>query len=142
MRTQAEIIKRLKERRPRDPFGFEWLEYIWGLTRESAETLVGTELRENADLSEWGDTPISNEDILDKCKEYMEFAWEKANGCRGISAGRSLMHYKAWLWMLGRDDFEDIDKYDYYGKDELVRICEFLKIDHEKFDDGIRSNNG
>jgi hypothetical protein len=121
--------------------GFEWHEYVEALTQKSAETLIGTIFKDGADLSDWGDIQFADDDaILAKCKDYMAFAWEKANSCRGISAGRSLMHYKAWLWMFGRDDFEDIDDYDCYGKDELVRICEFLDIDHTKLDDGQRSN--
>ena len=74
-----------------------------------------------------------------KMKEYMEFAWEKANEFRGLSAMRSMHHYTAWTWLLG-DDFGNLLQYDYYGKDNLIRICEHYGWDHTKWDDGVRSN--
>jgi len=50
------------------------------------------------------------------------------------------MYYKAWLWLMGRDDFEDLEEYENYGKDNLRRICEFLKIDADEWDDKVRLN--
>jgi len=141
MRTQEEIIERIKEAQSRDMFGFEWHEYINALTKESAKKLKGIAMKEDADLSDWKQSLKTDEDIIIQCKEYMSFAWEKANNCRGISAGRSLMHYKAWLWMLGENKFENIDQYNYYGKDHLVRICEYFEIDSAKYDDGVRVNS-
>ena len=140
MRTQEEIIARAKEAQSRDMFGFEWHEYLTAMTRESVEGLKGTLVQGDADLSDWAPCFVTDDDLLTRCREYMGFAWEKANYCRGISAGRSLSHYRAWLWLLGRDDFEDIEDHEFYGKDELTRICEHLGIDAAKFDDGIRSN--
>jgi len=76
----------------------------------------------------------------------MPFAWEKANGCRGISASRSLRHMVAWLWLDGQDEFlekwNDLRDYEYYGKPQLIAICELYGIDWKKFDDGVRTNIG
>jgi hypothetical protein len=140
MRTQAEILARIKERAPKDMFGFEWEEYVSALTRDSVESLRGTLMKADADLKAWEPSFKTDDDIRKQCLEYMDFAWEKANNCRGISAGRSLAHYKAWLWLLGQDGFEDIDQYEFYGKDNLVRICKFFDLDASKWDDGRRVN--
>jgi hypothetical protein len=140
MRTQAEIVERIKQAMERDIFGFEWYEYALCLTPESAESLRGIAIKKNADLSNW---PYykTDKDLRDRCIDYMPFAWEKANNCRGVSAWRSLSHYKAWLWLLGQDDFDDIDDYEFYGKDQLRRICDFLGLDPDQWDDGIRVNS-
>lgn len=140
MRTQAEILAKIKVAEKGDMFGFEWNEYLPALTRESAETLKGTLLKD-VDMSDWVQVFDSDDKVRAKCIDYMEFAWEKANGCRGISAGRSLMHYKAWLWLIGENGFDDVDEYTHYGKDNLVRICKFLDIDSKKWDDGRRVNS-
>jgi hypothetical protein len=140
MRTQEELIERYKS--CNDMFGFESNEYLSGMTVESLESLKGTHIKEDADLDLHVVLFKDDQAILDCCKSYMEFAWEKANGCRGISAYRSIMHYKAWLWMIGEDGWDDIEDFQYYGKDELVRICNFLGIDSSLYDDGIRTNSG
>ena len=73
----------------------------------------------------------------------MEFAWDKANNCRGISASRSIDHYSVWIWLLGDEDkLSDIRDYEYYGKPQLVEICELYGWDHSKWDDGVRTNVG
>lgn len=140
MRKQEDIIARFKDTAPQDLFGFEAGEYLRALTREAVETLRGEFIKEDADLSEFKPDLTSDEAIVNQCIEYMPFAWEKANGGRGLSAGRTLCHYRAWLWLLGEDQFEDIDTYEFYGKDELVKICDFLDLDHTQWDDGVRTN--
>ncbi len=141
MRTQSEILARLKAAQPLDPFGFEWEEYVSALTRESIESLRGTLLKADTDLSTWDPTLKTDEDVRKQCVDYMEFAWEKANGCRGLSAGRSMGHYKAWLWLLGEDGFDDLETYRHYGKDNLVRICRFLALDPDRWDNHKRVNS-
>lgn len=141
MRTQTEIIQRIKASKPRDMLGFEWQEYVPALTKESAASLRGSAIKEDADLSDWVQHYKNDEDVRKVAVDYMEFAWDKANNCRGISAGRSMAHYKAWLWLLGQDGFDGIEDYEHYGKDNLVRICEFLGLDSTKWDDRRRVNS-
>lgn len=141
MRTQEEIIQRIKDRSPQDFFGFEIDDYFRALSKESLESLRGDIVKEDANLSEFQPDLINDDAILKQCRDYMDFAWDKANSGRGISASRSMSHYKAWLWMLGEDQFEDIDDYQYYGKDNLRRICEFLDLDPNQWDDGERTND-
>lgn len=141
MRTQQEIRDRAKARATDDFFGFEISEYLRALDVDSLNALRGTVLKDDADVS--GITPdlINDEAIRKHAIDYMAFAWGKANGFRGISASRSMSHYKAWLWMLGQDQFEDIvDGMEFYGKPQLIRICEFLGVDHAQWDDGVRLN--
>lgn len=135
MRTQEEILKRISGRKKRDILGFEWTEYVGSLTFENAKEFLKDDVQEN----DWKVETI--EELKRRAIDYMDFAWEKANGCRGISAGRSLSHYVAWLWLLGEDDFDNIEDYQWYGKDELTKICEYFGLDSKKWDDGIRSNS-
>jgi hypothetical protein len=44
--------------------------------------------------------PLDLEAIRGEMKEYLEFAWEKAEGHRGLSALRSITRMRAWLWLL------------------------------------------
>ena len=61
-------------------------------------------------------------------KSYMDFALGKAESHRGISTGRSLQHFEAWLWLLGDQDtldyIQDDDNYANYGAPALKKICE------------------
>lgn len=35
---------------------------------------------------------------------YLSFAWDKALDHRGISANRSILHIKNWLWLIGDEE--------------------------------------
>ena len=135
MRTDAEIIARIKERSQHDPLGFETSDLLSFLSAEA----VWPFLKEGVDLTEWTPQPQDRETMLKMMHEYMEFAWKKANDGRGISAMRSMHHYMAWTWLLG-DDLGNLLDYQYYGKDNLVKICKHYGWDHTKWDDGVRRN--
>lgn len=135
MRTQEEILARIDERKQHDPLGFETNDYLTCLTTENVKPF----LKEGVDLSEWKPAPHDRESLLKVMEDYMGFAWDKANDGRGISAMRSMHHYMAWIWLAG-DDLGDLLNYQYYGKDNLVKICEHYGWDHAKWDDGIRTN--
>ena len=141
MRTKEEILERIRERRECDIFGFELTEYLSALSKEDAEVLKGEVLKPDADLSGWEQTLKTGEDVWQVMVEYMPFAWDKANGCRGISAERSLAHYKAWLWLIEEDWDDRLSDYEFYGKDQLVEICKFLSLDPNQWDDGVRVNS-
>lgn len=124
--TGAEIVKQIERVKEIDMFGFEWHEYVAHLPFEQAKRY----LKEDAKDEEWEYTPLTREMMLEKMLDYMEFAWDKANNGRSISANRSIMHYIAWVWMSGEPEFsEEIRReyahnYNNYGKSILKKICE------------------
>lgn len=136
MRTDQEILARIEEVESDDWLGFEQGDLIAALSFEAAKPF----LKPEAEASEW--KPAS--DPLEDLREYMAFAWDKANNNRGISAGRSLSHIRAWLWLAGEDEFlsrVDLMEYSHYGKPQLRAICEHLGIDWTQHDDGRWTND-
>lgn len=137
-RTQKEILAKIDEWENQDWMGTKRSDLIDYLSFENAKQY----LKEGVTEKEW-----TERDLLTPAEEiekYMEFAWDKANNFRGISAGRSLEHMMAWLWLDGQDEFlkeNDINNYEYYGKPQLVAICELYGLDSKKWDDGVRSNS-
>ena len=133
-RTQQQIIDRIEARKANDFIGFEISDYIDFLDFEHVKPY----LKENVTADQWKQEGDPKAAMI----EYMPFAWEKANNCRGISACRSLSHYMAWLWLDGNEELaNDIADYEYYGKPQLVKICEYLGIDSNRWDDGVRVNS-
>ncbi len=86
----------------------------------------------NADVTEesWEEVrkPLTEEVVKREMQYYMAFALEKAANHRGISANRSIDHFKRWLWLLCDGDLlavaEDDDKYAMYGVPILKAICD------------------
>jgi hypothetical protein len=74
------------------------------------------------------DVKEATQDFLD----YMVFAWDKAMGERGISAGRSIEKLSAWMKILNRPDIADVlqsgSLYSPYGRPALRKACEMLEI--------------
>lgn len=135
-RAPDEVITRIKARMDADMFGFEWPIYLEVLAFDQARPF----LKPDATGEGWP-TPKTVAQLREKAIQYMDFAWQKANNCRGISASRSISHYQAWLWLLGETWGDSLfDEYEFYGKPQLVRICEHFGLDPKKWDDGIRSN--
>ena len=128
-RTQIEILNRIAAIEKDDFFGFQSGDLVVYLDFEHAKQF----LKEGTTLEQWAH-PFT--DPIEKIKEYMPFAWDKANNCRGLSAARSLEHMKAWVWM---DDQPALSKlldndYEYYGKPHLVAICKHYDIDWRPLD--------
>ena len=138
MKTTEQILARIEELKDSDFFGFERSDLIDYLPFEHAKPY----LKDGVTADEW---EASTKDPVDCIKEYMDFAWEKANNNRGISASRSMSHMSAWLWLAGEHDFlakiGDLQDYEYYGKPQLREICEHLEIDWKQYDDGRWTNS-
>jgi hypothetical protein len=139
--TQTEIAERIAKRKEGDPFGFEVGEYVNYLDFEHAAPY----LKEGVTAEEWDKhkIPLTKEGILETMQKYFSFAWEKANNCRGISANRSVMHYYAWIFLLG--DYEllaDVlaTEYEFYGKPILEQIGNRYGWDWKALDNGKRTN--
>lgn len=141
-RTQEEILEKIKtlENTGEDFLGFQRGDLINFLDYELAKPY----LKEGVTKEEWDEVKDTDKDPVDVIKDYMEFAWMKANDCRGISAMRSLHHMKIWLWLAGEDEFlqewDGFESYEYYGKPQLIAICEKYDIDWKQYDDGVRTN--
>lgn len=136
MRTDEEILARINEREAEDWLGIERQDLVLVLPFNKAVQF----LNETATEKNWEQAPRDRESVIARMLEYMPFAWEKANNCRGISASRSMHHYMAWTWLVG-DDFGDLLEYEYYGKDNLAKICQHYGWDYRQWDDGVRVNS-
>ncbi len=139
MRKQSEILEKIAEFEAdewADWIGTKRTDLIKALEYENAKPF----LEEGVTEEDWKPT-LTDGSVRDEMKDYMEFAWDKANNERGLSAGRSLEHYWAWFWLLGEDKkCSEIEEYEFYGKDHLRMICEFLGLDADQWDDGRRVN--
>lgn len=141
MRTQDEIVKRIESRKADDLLGFETGEYINRLDFSNARPF----LKDSVTEQDWLEACVIKPPIK-RMHDYMEFAWGKANNCRGISANRSVMHCIAWLWLAEEDELlmqvedEFNGNYHFYGKPILEIICEHFDWDWSQWDNGIRSN--
>ena len=134
-RTDDEIISRINVVTDRDFFGFEVSDLVVRLEYEKAKQFIPTDVIQK----DWEVVSREPADVISMMHDYMPFAWEKANDGRGISAGRSLSHYSAWIWLAG-DDLGDLLEYEFYGKDKLVLICNHYGWDSSEWDDGVRTN--
>jgi len=146
LRTQDEIVQRFEERKKGDFLGFEVGEYLDYLDYEHAKPY----LKKSVTSKEWEEEterplPLNKKAILKRMLDYMGLAWEKANGCRGISASRSISHYQAWIWLAGDQELlqkvQDETNYEHYGKEILVMICDFYGWNSKQWDDQIRVNS-
>ena len=139
MRSQEEIVARLKARKKGDVFGWEWEEYLAHLDFEHAWEF----LKPGATAEQWAEVTKDELRPAERIRDYMPFAWDKANGCRGISAARSLMHLVAWTWLDGKDELsrELEGDYEHYGKEKLRRVCEEYGLDADQWDDDVRVNS-
>ena len=136
-RTQEEIVEKLERVKQDDFFGFKTTDLLGYLDYEHAKPY----LKEGCTKEEWGLKLNDRESILAEMKDYMPFAWDKANNQRGISAGRSMAHYNVWVWMLRDEEvFGDLEEYQYYGKDNLRKLCDTYGWDANQWDDNIREN--
>ncbi len=137
-RTQEEIISRIKEVEATDFLGFKRNDLLMYLDFEHAKPFLLPEATEES----WTTLPSDRDSVLKQMAGYMEFAWNKANNCRGISAGRTMSHYSVWVWMIGDEEiFGDLEDYQFYGKDHLCAICNHYGWDDaEEFDNGERVN--
>ena len=137
-KTQQQIVNRINAIRSDDYFGWHTNDLVLHLKYEHAKQF----LDDDVTAVQWADL-MEKRSPKELIADYMEFAWDKANNCRGISAGRSLEHMKAWVWLDGQDDLLNIIEadYDHYGKPHLVAICEHYGYDWKLHDNNEWVNN-
>lgn len=127
MRAQEEIVARINAAKEEDIFGFESSDLVDALDFEHAKPF----LKEEATAEGWEKRKeeidsTTDEGVRKQISEYLTFAFDKALGHRGISASRSVSHFRAWCWLLGDDElvsFIDDDNYAQYGMPVLVAVA-------------------
>ena len=128
MRTQKEILARIDEIREEDFFGVEQSDLIGYLDFDNAKPFLKPETTE----ASWTEILDKRVTPLDEMKKYMSFALDKAENHRGLSAGRSVSHFRAWLWLIGDDELlafiNKEENYRYYGVPILRKIGEKYNI--------------
>ena len=136
MRTNEEILARYLDR-SEDVLGWASGDLLAMLPYEVAKP----HLKEDVTEARWAEVqkPNTREAILAQLKNYMPFAWGKANDMRGLSANRSIDHMRNWVWLLG-DEFPDHIEYEHYGKEILIALCEKYGLDWKQWDNGVRIN--
>jgi hypothetical protein len=135
MKTQEEILQRIEEVKENDFFGHQRHDLVSYLEFENAKPF----LKEGVTVEQW---QVETKTPKEKMTDYMEFAWNKANDKRGLSAARSMDHYTSWLWLDGDEElYKTLSDYEYYGKPQLIEICKYLGIEHTQYDDGVREND-
>lgn len=137
-RTDEEILDRIARIKNDDFFGAQSNDLLVRLPFEKARPF----LKADAKVEDWKQQPRDRASLLKEMLDYMDFAWSKANNKRGLSASRTMDHYISWTWLLGDDEyFGDLATYEFYGKDNLVKICERYGWDSKRWDDGVRENS-
>lgn len=130
MRTDEEIVAHVKKVSE----GFDLFSTVADLIVYLPYKHAKQFLKEGVTEEDWEESyrPLTREAVIKEIINYMDFAIGKAEGHRGISADRSIEHYKRWVWLLGDDDLleflEDSDNYENYGAPMLKKICETYKI--------------
>jgi len=120
MRTQEEIKRRFEE--VDDLFGTQKIDLIGFMDFENAKPFLSKEYVEKGE-EKWIKKDNPKKEILG----YLNFAYEKAKNKRGLSAMRSLLHFKTWIW-LDDDEFyneiiDSIENYTNYGIPVLNKIA-------------------
>ena len=116
-----------------DVFGFGADDLTEALPFEAAKEYLAESFlsKENAE-EEWEVLRLKTDDeVKDKMLDYLSFAWDKAEGCRGLSADRSIRHFAAWAWLIDDDLYnkiEDMYENDYapYGTPILTHLSKEL----------------
>jgi len=122
MRTQQEILERFEN--ASDIFGTQKGDLLSYMSFENAKPYLKEDYVKQVEAGEevWKVSIDPEKEILD----YLPFAYEKAEGERGLSAARSMLHFKTWIWLDDEDFYNEvidlIDNYTNYGIPALDKI--------------------
>lgn len=143
MRSQDDLQEHFQRVSDGDFLGFMRSDLVGYMDYDAAKPHLKEEFTQKASAeTEWDakKSSLDRDSIIGEMRDYMEFAIDKATGHRGISAERSLHHYRVWLWLLADEEtlsFLDSDSnYPYYGVPCLQKICEVYGFDYPKDDEG------
>jgi hypothetical protein len=116
-RTQQEIAEFFLERKKR-LMNLSLLEVDY-LTWETAQEYLKDLLIDGAKEDDWITLEYTKEKIIERMRDYADFAVMKWEDDRELSIMRANQHYEAWLWLLG-DDY-----YNHYWKDGDIELPDF-----------------
>jgi len=120
-RTNEEILEHINLIKGSDPFMITTNDLILCMDLEAASVVLGNVA---LDPEEWYSQPVDPKGMIEG---YMPFALAKAFDHRGLSALRSISHFKAYTWLDGKDELYEFlcdDKNYYpYGVPMLKKVC-------------------
>ena len=122
MRSQEEILERFNK--VNDVFGTQKSDLIDYMEFKTAKEFLKDEYVKQVESGEkeWEQTMNPKKEILG----YLDFAYGKAHNERGLSAGRSMLHFKTWIWIDDEKFYNEIvdemDSYNDYGLAVLDKI--------------------
>lgn len=124
MPTQAQIVEFVRTKhRQHDPIGLTSADLIGRLDFEHAKEF----LKAGTTAEEWEESRADfPTDVEAEAREYMSFAWGKCLDHRGLSASRSIEHFRNWFFLA--EDAEALriveeTQYAPYGAPILAAIC-------------------
>jgi hypothetical protein len=138
LRTVADIIEHCKSVERDDFLGTMRSDLLCRIPFEDAKAF----LKPDATGEDWKVLPLDRESIISEMKDYMAFALGKAAGHRGISADRSIDHYRIWTWLLGEHESIHWDNYQNYGMPILKQVCEKYGFAFPDDEDARLMSNG
>lgn len=118
-RTARQITEHFNTVEPHDPFGWLRESLLDALEYNDAKPW----LLETTKPDDW---PGGIEYARATARGYIPFAVSKALGHRGLSASRSVEHFRGWLYALGLDDQVDWTDYAPYGAPILAACARVL----------------
>jgi hypothetical protein len=128
VRTEQEIVARARQVRDdrfRDPLGAELGDLITQLEWDEAKEF----LHPGAKKVDWHPLPL--QEAKEGAIGYVQFAISKMDHHRGLSAGRSVDHMRAWIWLFTDDDWAqkmDEAPYQNYGAPKVKVFCEAMGL--------------
>lgn len=125
MRSQAAIVERFKvAQNDFMPFGVEALCEF--LDEEHLQAFLKPE--ERGKRMPPRDHELTDAGVIDQMREYAAFGWTKVRDHRGISATRTMLKMREWLWLLGDNEMQALcdshNAYAPYGAPVLRAICQ------------------
>lgn len=125
IRSQDEIAARIAQVKDSDWLGTEVTDLMVQLPFDRARQW----LSDDAAQTEFEEAAATERDVQKAAIDYLDFAIGKAVNHRGISAGRSVSHFRAWLWLILPDEqfdlFENIE-YPQYGAPKIRAAARLL----------------
>ena len=151
MRTEVEILAKLKQKNDPfdDMFGAQRGRLMEALSFETArkEGLLNESFLKEVDAGkdpEW--TATTDETLRASIVDYLGFAWGKCLEHRGISASRSLSHFRALCWLLEDEEavlfINDDNNYAPYGAPVLAYLSKRFSYPMPKGIKARRMSNG